>query len=98
VHLPLPLHKSGQPSAWRDGEHEREGREATPGKQGSHAKGEQACRAATGPASQWGPYLPSRELRGSRPHMQEQDRVGRRCREFPMTTDPGARGRAILPK
>lgn len=28
VHLPLPLHRSGQPSAWRDGEDEKGGCEA----------------------------------------------------------------------
>lgn len=61
MHLPLPLHKSGQPSGWRNGENEKEEREAALGQQGSHAKGEQGHRAAAGPAAEWGPDLPWEE-------------------------------------
>lgn len=48
MHLPLPLHRSGQPSGWRNGEDEKEGREAALGQQGSHAKGEQGHRQPLG--------------------------------------------------
>lgn len=55
MHLPLPLHKSGQPSGWRNGEDEEEEREAALGPRGSHAKGVQGHRAAAGPAAEGGP-------------------------------------------
>lgn len=96
VHLPLPLHKSGQPSGWRNGENEKEGHEAALGKQGSHAEGEQACRAATGPASQWGPYLLSKESGEAGHACRCKKELGHRCRGIPVTTDLGAGDRAIL--
>ena len=61
MHLPLPLHKSGQPSGWRNGEDEEEEREAVLGPRGSHAKGERGHRAAAGPAAEGGPYLAREE-------------------------------------
>lgn len=86
MHLPLPLHKSGQPSGWRNGEDEKEGHEATLGQQGSHAKGNKVTGQLLGqPQSEACACL--QKSWGSRQCMQLQDIVESQMQGIPNVTD-----------